>query len=240
MAFLHLEGRDLLVLPLSATCGYVDAVALRQLGAFVSFMSGNTTSTGIGLALQRPATFLPAGVAIFGFVTGATLGGVLHGKGEPGAQRVLLLAIGVLLLAQMALAHTPFDSANGEILILALAMGALNTAVSRLGRQKLSIGFVTGTLYAMSEHLALALQRRRLADSSAMWDTPAYRALLLFLVWVAFLGGAVGGAVATEYVPTGALLLPLAFVMVLAIAVGTMSESTPARPAASPVASTRG
>ena len=82
---------------LSALAGFVDAVAFINLGGFfVSFMSGNSTRLGVGLA-QSAAN---AGVAfglIATFVAGVVLGSLLGRRAGARRRLVVLAAVAVLL-----------------------------------------------------------------------------------------------------------------------------------------------
>ena len=51
---------------LAGVAGYVDAVGLIETrGSFVSFMSGNTTRLGVGIASLSPAAATAAGLERF-------------------------------------------------------------------------------------------------------------------------------------------------------------------------------
>jgi uncharacterized membrane protein YoaK (UPF0700 family) len=95
---------------------------------------------------------------------------------------------------------------------ISLAMGVMNTALSSVGNEHLSLTFVTGTLSRFGKHLALWAMRVPLADSRGSWDTQLGRALLLACVWAGFLGGAMLGGIATPLL-TGWTLLPPAIVI---------------------------
>jgi uncharacterized membrane protein YoaK (UPF0700 family) len=47
-------------------------------------------------------------------------------------------------------------------------MGAMNTALSRVGSQSVSLTFVTGTLSRLGMHLALAVKRAPLLESQGL------------------------------------------------------------------------
>ena len=64
----------LLAACLSALAGYVDAVGFIKLGGFfVSFMSGNSTRLGVGLAQASPQALVAAGL-IACFLVGVVSG----------------------------------------------------------------------------------------------------------------------------------------------------------------------
>ncbi|MBK3746160.1 DUF1275 domain-containing protein, partial [Paraburkholderia aspalathi] len=101
----------ILGLLLTASAGFVDAVAFLQLGGFfASFMSGNTTQLGIGLAGQpgvtgQVAIWFPA-VLILLFFIGAFLGVLVAGHhARRGGLMVLGGVLGLLLMV-VALRHS--------------------------------------------------------------------------------------------------------------------------------------
>src|SRR5271165_7193388 len=62
---------------LALIAGYLDGYGLRFLGAYVSFMSGNTTITGMKSGEGAFHAAVPSAVAIALFVTGSVLGHLL-------------------------------------------------------------------------------------------------------------------------------------------------------------------
>ena len=75
---------------LTAAAGMIDVVGFIELGGFyTSFMSGNTTQLGAGLAHVGPTLFLPAGLIAM-FIVGSFLGSLvstLGGRRRPAAGR---------------------------------------------------------------------------------------------------------------------------------------------------------
>jgi len=59
---------------LALIAGYVDAYGIRTFGAYVSFMSGNTTQTGSLTGQAKFVAALPSALAIVCFVAGAFAG----------------------------------------------------------------------------------------------------------------------------------------------------------------------
>jgi len=177
-------------LALVALAGYVDAVGyLRFAGVFVSFMSGNTTSLGVAVAQEDTAKLLELAGVIGLFVAGVVGGSLLHRRaGRWGNTLLLLVIVGLLGLAY---AWPP-----AAIESLVLAMGALNASVHQVGRVKVSLTFVTGTLVRFGAGLADWLSGQAPAQD---WLWPV-------ALWLAFLAGALGGAAALRHLGGGALL----------------------------------
>ena len=176
-------------LALTALGGYVDSLSyLRYQKLYVSFMSGNSTALGVALG-KRDAS---QAVLLFGvialFMTGALVGNLLAHWAGQWSRTVVLGAVAALLLAGAWPA--------GGIGCLALAMGALNATVHQEGGVKVSLTYVTGTLVSLGMGLANLLTGQA---PPAGWPGP-------ILFWLAFVGGALVGAVAVLH--AGALALP--------------------------------
>lgn len=195
---------------LALVAGYVDAFALLNHEVFVSFMSGNTTSTG---AKAGEASFMAAGQSLLPiplFFIGVFVGTlVLHSR-LPSPDPLLLAIIAGLIAVVLIGARLEVLADWLEVSLLSLAMGAMNTTVTKAGSQSVSLGYVTGTLNTAAQHLALAVRRLPVPNSRGGWDTHQRRMLLLLGVWAGFLIGALFGGFATHQASHWALLVPLA------------------------------
>jgi uncharacterized membrane protein YoaK (UPF0700 family) len=176
-------------LALVALAGYVDAVGyLRFQGVFVSFMSGNTTSLGVAVAEEDTARLLELAGVIGLFVAGVVGGSLLHRRAGHWGNTLILLLIAALLGLAAAWPPAAIES-------LVLAMGALNASVHQVGRVKVSLTFVTGTLVRFGTGLADWLGGQVRAEDW-LWPTT---------LWLAFLAGALGGAAALRHLGGAAL-----------------------------------
>lgn len=82
---------------LSALAGVVDSIGFIQSGGFfVSFMSGNSTRLGVGIA-DSGMSAIAAGGIIACFLTGVVGGTLLGSRFEARRPTAVLLAIAVLL-----------------------------------------------------------------------------------------------------------------------------------------------
>jgi uncharacterized membrane protein YoaK (UPF0700 family) len=63
--------------PLALIAGYLDGYGLLFLRTYVSFMSGNTTFTGLKIGQGNFQAALPSAIAVLSFVTGSFLGNLL-------------------------------------------------------------------------------------------------------------------------------------------------------------------
>ena len=79
-------------------------------------------------------------------------------------------------------------------------MGIMNTTVTRVGEQQVSLGYVSGTLNNLAQHLALAVRGLPLSHAERPHDTHLRRAGLLAGIWAAFVIGALlAGAVTPNF-----------------------------------------
>jgi uncharacterized membrane protein YoaK (UPF0700 family) len=91
-----------------------------------------------------------------------------------------LLAVGVAVVA--------LGPAPGwfSIITLSLATGIMNTSVTSVGEQSVSLGYVSGTLNNLAQHLALAVKRAPLLHPAGPRDTHGRRAASLAAIWTTF------------------------------------------------------
>jgi uncharacterized membrane protein YoaK (UPF0700 family) len=183
------SGRALPVL-LALIAGYLDGYGLRFLGAYVSFMSGNTTNTGMYSGERAFHSAVPSGVAIALFVTGSVLGNLVIHSRLRRSHRVVFGLIAGLLGAAAAFEQAGITIVVLEIALISLAMGMMNPAISKFGPEPVSLTFVTGTLNRMGGHLATALMPGSL-DSSESRSSHLLRAGIDATMWSGFLVGAV-------------------------------------------------
>jgi uncharacterized membrane protein YoaK (UPF0700 family) len=166
---------------LAALAGYVDAVGfIASGGLFLSFMSGNSTRLGVGLAEAGQIAGLAASL-LAAFVAGVAIATLLGRRLHPGRRRGQLLLVAALLGGGAALA-------NGGLLwpgllLAAAAMGAENSVFEAGGDVKISLTFMTGNLVKVGQRIA-----------AAFMGGPPLAFLPWLLLWLAMIGGAVAGA----------------------------------------------
>jgi hypothetical protein len=96
-----------------------------------------------------------------------------------------------------------------SILVLSTAMGIMNTSITRIGGQPVSLGFVTGDLNNLGQHLAMGLKRAPVRQTQGPWDTHRLRGALLAGIWTAlFMGAVLGAALAALAWPFGPCCCP--------------------------------
>lgn len=195
----------LLAASIALTAGYVDAIGFVGYGGtFVSFMSGNSTRVGAGVASSMMAPALLTAGVIAAFVAGVALGQACGGTRDRTRRlRVLLLVAAALAIAAL-LARCA--GAFAALLAAACAMGAINT-VFAASPLPVGLTYMTGTLVKLGQSLG-----QRLRGESAP-------PLLPYLThWLALVGGAALGAWAYTRWTFGALWPAAIGVALLAVA----------------------
>src|SRR3546814_5885915 len=110
---------------LAVLAGFVDAIAYISLGGFfASFMSGNTTRLGVGLATGTAADAWNAGALILAFLCGVVGASILSARFERWRKPVVMIAVAGCLAIAAGAAH--FTDSYVPLLLLAAAMGAEN------------------------------------------------------------------------------------------------------------------
>jgi len=204
---------------LSAVAGFVDAAAFMKLGGFfVSFMSGNSTRLGVGLAGVLSHAMV-AGALIATFVAGVAIGSSIpRAPGDTiGSTRVLHFVAALLVLAAL-LAHGGFDVL--AIGLIAMAMGAENATFERDGEVSIGLTYMTGTLVKFGQRLAAAL-----AGTGSAFGWAPYG-----ILWLGMLGGAVAGAASFRAMGLGAIWIAAAASAMLAIALARLEKQDAAAP----------
>lgn len=184
---------------LALIAGYVDCYALITLGVFSSFMSGNTTQGGM---YAGESHFLLAGrnlLPIPCFVIGVTVSAFLFSGPVQRALRWRCWLVAALLFVSMFVAYLGPLSLWLNIILLSFAMGVMNTTIDRVGRQSISLGYVSGDLNNLGRNLALAIRRAPLHDAQSATDTAWRRTAILASVWSFFLVGAVLSSVGIHF-----------------------------------------
>jgi uncharacterized membrane protein YoaK (UPF0700 family) len=205
---------------LALIAGYLDGYGFLVLGTYVSFMSGNTTITGLRSGQDNFHSALPSAIAIVFFVTGSFLGNLFAQSRLRHSHRLIFGVIAGLLATVAGLERHGLWNAPAEIALLSLAMGMMNPALSKVGAESVSLTFVTGTLNRIGGHLAAAAGREPLPEGQGPGDSHLARARIDASVWSGFLVGAGLSGMAGSHFRMWALLPPC----VVMIALGLFSE----------------
>jgi len=189
---------------LSGVAGYVDAIGFLKLGGFfVSFMSGNSTRLGVGLATGHVGAALTALTLIALFVAGVVLGALVARRAGEDRRAMVMALEAVLLACAAALIMAGLDGPG--VAAMVLAMGAENAVFQRNGDVGVGLTYMTGALVKAGQRIAAAL------TGGDRW---AWRPFLL--LWAGLtLGGALGAA---AYLKFGVMALWGAALVVAALA----------------------
>ena len=210
------EIQEWLLVALAMIAGFLDAYGMITYHTYLSFMSGNTTQAGyeIGQGKFGPALYSVL-LAIAFFVCGSFAGTLLERSSVRRIRRLVFVVIASSLALIIGLAQIGFSFSWISVAPISFAMGAMNTALSRVG-ESVSLTFVTGTLSRIGIQLALAVKRIPLTDSRGPWDSHARRAFQLASIWAGFLIGALLSGAATPRFGVWALLFPMLALSALA------------------------
>jgi uncharacterized membrane protein YoaK (UPF0700 family) len=203
-------------LPRALISGYVDPYALLKFGIYASFMTGNTTSGGLHAGQANLAAAGHSLLPIPFFLLGILAGTLVVRAGHHHALRRLSLLVAAMLAVGVASAYFAWPAWLG-IMVLSSAMGLLNTSVTYVGGQAVSLGFMTGDLNNLAQHLAQGILRAPVSQAQGSRDTHRRRAGLLGSLWTFFLAGAVLGGALASRVAVWTLLLPALTLVVLAL-----------------------
>ncbi|HCB74887.1 MAG TPA: DUF1275 domain-containing protein [Sphingomonas bacterium] len=182
-----MHTRPFPVLPVAAAiaalAGFVDAYAFIRLGNFfVSFMSGNATRGGVVLSGGFGGGGGLAFSLVLAFLAGVILASIVSRRFERGAAAAVM-GLTTLLIVSAALAT--MASSLLAMPLLAAAMGAMNGVLLREEGAAVGLTYMTGNLVKLGQGLADAL----------MGTAPPWRWVPYLLLWLTFVGGAVGGAI---------------------------------------------
>ena len=224
-------ARDVSLLALTWTAGYVDALSFLGLGhVFTAMMTGNTVLFGISLGQGDGPGALRSFIALVGFAIGAVVGAAIVDSdrstaGWPAAVTHALVLEALVFVVFIAIWHASEPLRNAAVVALliatlSLAMGIQSAAALRLGVPGIATTYITGTLTTMmitltSSLRALSRRSRARADEPAA-STWEHRVGLLSLVVVVYAFGAlVGGLLESRKSPL-LTLIPLAVVVLVA------------------------
>src|ERR1700680_1794713 len=118
---------------LALIAGYLDGYGLLFLGTYVSFMSGNTTFTGLKSGQGNFQAALPSAIAVLSFISGSFLGNLLSQSKLRYSHRLIFGVIAGLLATVAGLERHGPSNGVAEIALLSLAMGMINPALSKVG-----------------------------------------------------------------------------------------------------------
>jgi uncharacterized membrane protein YoaK (UPF0700 family) len=145
------------LLVLTASTGLIDAVSYLGLGhVFAANMTGNVVLLGFGIAGNGGLPVVAPLVSLGAFLVGSVVGG----RHANQLARALRFEIGLILAATIIAAAADVGprtfSGDAVIALLALAMGARNATVRRLGVPDLTTTVLTMTLTGLAAESRVA------------------------------------------------------------------------------------
>lgn len=199
---------------LSALAGYVDAIGFLSLGGFfVSFMSGNSTRLGVGVA-QGSTSALIAAALIAIFVTGVIIGSLVGHFGKSARRAYVLLLVAFLLSVAASLGTVGAE--RGAAVAMALAMGAENAVFERDGEVQIGLTYMTGTLVKLGQRI-----------SSALLGGDPFGWMPFLFLWLGLVSGATAGAFAYPRMGLPALWGAVPIAALCAIAAARLGPERP-------------
>lgn len=216
----QIERREIaLAAVLASLAGYVDALGFIGTGGlFVSFMSGNSTQAGVEALDGGFDIAVLSGLLVAGFVAGVTIGSLDAARG--GAHRVRVVLSAAAALAAAGVIGLLWPEATGRFVLLAAAMGSMNTLYVADGRARIAITYATGTLVT----LGVAIADRIRGRSHGAWVRP-------LILWGALVVGAAVGATLVFVAPAAALPVAIAALLAVAVVVARPDRRRTADPA---------
>ena len=196
--------------------GYVDSYTLLNFGVYASFMSGNTTSGGLHIGQANLAAAAHGLLPIPFFVLGILVGTLLLQNKPQLSSAGLSLLVAAMLTIGVAASYFAWPG-WASILVLSTAMGIMNTSITHVGGQSVSLAFITGNLNNLGQHLAMAIQGGPVQHVQGSWDTHWLRAAVLAGIWSAFFLGAILGAAFAVRLANWTLLLPGLMLVIFAV-----------------------
>ncbi|HZZ00831.1 MAG TPA: YoaK family protein [Candidatus Baltobacteraceae bacterium] len=200
-----------LLVGLTLSAGYVDAVAFFGLGVFTANMTGNTVLLAGAIAARILGNVhLPGAIGIVlpflsitGFVAGALVASAVvrnETQRPPLRSAALLISVVALFVAAGVLHRLPHPLEAGAVALLSVAMGVQSVIAVRAGVPGISTTFVTGTLLT-----AVMYFEEPKPPHPAEGRTNA-------AIWACYLAGALAGTFALYRLGPNALWPPAAAV----------------------------
>jgi uncharacterized membrane protein YoaK (UPF0700 family) len=195
---------------LTVVSGMVDAVSYLALGhVFTANMTGNVALIGFGIA-GAPGFSVAASLCALGFFLAGAVGGGRIALRVPSQRSLLLVVVAVeaaLTVAAAVIARTHGGIGSGWprytlIALLALGMGARNTAVRKIGVPDMTTTVLTTTLTGLASESSLAGGHN---------PNATHRATSVLCMF----GGALVGAVLVQHLHPGWALVIASVILVL-------------------------
>jgi len=225
--------RDVLVVVLAFTAGFIDAFSLLGFGVFASVMTGNTIILGLGIARGEPlSSALRSAIAIVAYMGGVAVGTSATNSTPArqlrssilGATRpfileflaLLALAVGGLFVGGASNSNLVF----GLIALAAISMGVQSAGFNALGISGISTTRITGTY----ESFVIDLYRWHRSSTSKTALKQRSDAALQAIVVLVYVLAAIVGGLAEIHLSLDAALIPVIVLGVMIIVARTRTS----------------
>ncbi|MCU1281386.1 MAG: transrane protein YoaK [bacterium] len=230
---LSVGGTAAVAVLLSAVAGFVDIVGWLTLAhVYSANMTGNTIHLAQGITQHRGVETLGRAWPILCFVLGLFVSElvyeVMQRRGAPAGASVTLgieaLFIGLVVIAFPLPPDSEVATAAGlrffvPVGLLSTAMGLQNATLVRVGASSVYTTHVTGNLTRLAReaaHWTVSVFRHRRGEGVSARGS-ARRALLMAIVWTAYLCGAALGLLGRGAWGLRALVLPVTVLVALVV-----------------------
>jgi uncharacterized membrane protein YoaK (UPF0700 family) len=193
-------------------------------GYFVSFMSGNSTRLGVGLARGAHEAMVAGGL-IAAFVLGVVAGATLRRLTRRRPEGMILAFVSLTLAFAAALGGAGFKAP--AIVLLALAMGAENTVFAEGGEVRVGLTYMTGALVRLGKGIVVAL-----------FGGDRFGWVPFLLLWLGLAAGACLGALAYGAFGAAALWGAAGLMSLLTLVSAAVFPETRGGPAPTPAVAT--
>lgn len=214
---------------LALIAGYLDAYGFIVLGTFVSFVGGNSVFMGLRIGQGRFYGVLAPAIAILSFVVGSFLANLFTKSKIRDSHRIIFGLVAALVGTVAALEADGLYNRFAEMVLLSVAMGMVNPALNKIGSERVSVTFITGTLSRLGGHLASAARGEPFSDGRGALPSDFLTARTDLSVWLAFLTGAVFTGVMISH--SHSRTWPLTSVCVLLLGVALLTPADEGRAA---------
>jgi uncharacterized membrane protein YoaK (UPF0700 family) len=218
--------RNMLVVVLAFTSGFIDALSFLGFGVFASVQTANTVLLGLAIGSGKILEALVSLVAITGYIGGVAIVARIVDP-TPVPQRIWPRAVTksfvIEVLVLLLLAIGEFFAASkpsGPVLytligLATIAMGIQSAAVRALGVPDISTTYITGTWTSLVSSLASG---RRSKTFKSTGNRAVETRLKAAVVVVYVLAAIAGGVAETNWLLKAAIIPVISIVLVIAVA----------------------
>jgi uncharacterized membrane protein YoaK (UPF0700 family) len=215
--------RNMLIVLLAFTSGFIDALSFLGLGVFASVQTGNTVLLGLAIGSGKIFQVLVSMAAITGYIGGVALGArIVDPTSVPKKiwPTTVTKAFAIEILVLLLLAIVGFNAGgqpSGPILytliaLATIAMGIQGAAVRALGVSDVSTTYITGTWTGLIS--GLVGRRSTTIPGEKKLETRIQAAVVIVYV----LAAVAGGIAVTDWSVKATIIPVISIGLVIAVA----------------------